>query len=59
MVILNKNKTEKGLDFYRFEEMIKPDDRGVDIISERTKNLSKALQLEPLSAMIIELTKKT
>jgi len=59
MVILNKNKTSKGLDFSRFEEMIKSDDRGVDIISDRTINFSKALQLDPLSAMIIELIKKS
>ena len=55
MVILNKNETAKGLDFSRFEEMIKPDDNGVDIISDRMINFSKALQLDPLSAMIIEL----
>ena len=55
MVILNKNETAKGLDFSRFEEMIKPDDNGVDIISDRIINFSKALQLDPLSAMIIEL----
>ena len=30
-------------------------DNGVDIISDRMINFSKALQLDPLSAMIIEL----
>ena len=54
MVVLNKNKIAKGLDFSRFDEMVKSDDRGVDIISDRMINFSKALQLDPLSAMIIE-----
>ena len=55
MIILNKNKTAKGLEFSRFGEMIQADDQGIDIISDRGVNFSRALQLDPLSAMIIEL----
>tara|TARA_B110000027_G_scaffold68791_1_gene73535 strand:- start:224 stop:823 length:600 start_codon:yes stop_codon:yes gene_type:complete len=55
MIILNKNKTDKGLDFARFGEMIRADNQGIDIISDRTVDFSIALQLAPLSAMIIEL----
>jgi hypothetical protein len=35
--------------------MIQADDQGIDIISDRGVNFSRALQLDPLSAMIIEL----
>jgi len=55
MIILNKNKTAKGLEFSRFGEMIQADDQGVDIISNQMVDFSRALQLDPLSAMIIEL----
>jgi hypothetical protein len=35
--------------------MIQADDQGVDIISNQMVDFSRALQLDPLSAMIIEL----
>ena len=54
MIILNKNEYAKSLDFIRFGEMIQSNDQGIDIISDQMIDFSSALQLDPLSAMIIE-----
>jgi glycosidase len=55
MIVINKNKEEFYLKIERFRKSLKDSQRGKDIISGETHNLTKDILLKPETSLIIEL----
>jgi hypothetical protein len=59
MVVLNKNKKDVELDLSRFDEIIKGESSGKDIISGRIIELDSGMLDSPsLTPMIIEIPRQ-
>ena len=55
MVILSKNREDRLLKLDRFEEMIQPNQSGVDIISNKKYELNDSIMVPAMTALIIDL----
>lgn len=55
MVILNKNKEAFSLELTRFNEILDPNSKGKEVLTDQEIQLKNTLELEPMRAYIIEI----